>query len=118
MLNIVIMKTRIPKSLFLPLLFEMGLFNICISEEELAETIVYLFSEEMDVLLDDDDIRELCTENMEAIIGGMLSACGAYNVVIKTMLARDSGFIEIWFSFTTGPYRSRRHMDFINIPPH
>ncbi len=102
----------------MPLLFEMGLFNICASEEELAENIVYLFSEEMDTLLDDDDIRELSTESMETIIRGVLGACGAHNITIKTMSTHSSGFIEIWFSFTTSPHRSRRHMDFINILPH
>ena len=111
------MKTRIPKSLLMPLLFELGLFNICASEEELAESIVYLFSEEMDALLDDDDIRELCiSENMEGFVETVLSACGAYNVTIKTIFIRDSGVVEVWFSFTTSPYRSRRHMDFINVP--
>jgi len=102
----------------MPLLFEIGLFDICISEEELAENIVFLLSEEIDALLDDDDIRELSTESMETIIRGVLGACGAYNIIIKTMSTHASGFIEIWFSFTTSPYRSRRHMDFINILPH
>ncbi len=112
------MKTRIPKSLFIPLLFELGLFNICSSEEELAEQIVYLFSEEMDALLDDDEVRELSSEAMEFLTSSVLSACGAHKVIIKTLFSKDTGFVEIWFSFTTSPHRSRRHMDFINIAPH
>jgi hypothetical protein len=110
------MEIRIPESLFIPLLLELRLFNICLSEEELAENIVYLFSEEVDALLDDESIRELRDEDMEVIIGGILGACGAYNVITKTIFVTDAGFTEIWFSFTTSPFRSRRHMDFVNLP--
>ncbi len=100
----------------MPLLFELGLFNICISEEERAEQIVYLFSEEMDALLDDDEFLELNFAGMEFLSKSILGSCGAHNITIKTIFSRDTGFTEIWFSFTTSPLRSRRHMDFINLP--
>jgi len=114
------MKTRIPESLFMPLIFQMGLFAVCYNEEELAETIVYQLSDEMDALLDDDDIREISAKNMAAIVGGVLSACGAYNIHTKSSSASpDVGrrwpHYSIWFSFTTSPFRSFRHTDYINI---
>jgi len=116
------MKTRIPESLFMPLIFQMGLFDVCTSEEELAETIVYQLSEEMDALLDDDDIREMSAENMASVVGGILSALGAYKIHTHSSSVErrfDGSYpwphYSIWFSFTTSPFRSYRHTDYINI---
>ncbi len=116
------MKTRISTSLLMPLTFELGLFDVCSNEEEIAEVLVYQLSEELDALLDDDDIKNMSSDNMAAVIGGILNALGAHSVRTQSSYVDKhaiSGYpwphYTVWFSFTTSPFRSFRHTDYINI---
>ena len=106
----------------MPLIFQMGLFDVCGSEEEIADHLVYQLSEELDTLLDDDDIKNMSSDNMAAVIGGVLRALGAHNIRTHPSYVNkhaDGGYpwphYTIWFSFTTSPFRTFRHTDYINI---